>query len=85
MILTLISNECGGIIGFNGLLPIGPSITLLPIWHINRYLCHLWGTQLMYAVVVHHMDDVSLMDDVVFLFFCYMMDEGDFSPLHLLR
>ena len=37
----------------------------------------------MYVVVVHHMDDASLMDIVVFLFFCHMMDEGDFSPLQL--
>ena len=32
----------------------------------------------MYVVVVHHMDDVGLMDDAIFLFFFYMMDEGDF-------
>ena len=31
----------------------------------------------MYVVVVHHMDDVGLMDDAIFLFFFYMMDEGD--------
>ena len=37
----------------------------------------------MYVIVVHHMDDASLMDDVVFLFFCYMMDKGDFSTLQL--
>ena len=37
----------------------------------------------MYVVVVHHMDDAGLMDDAVFLFFCYMMDEGDFFPLPL--
>ena len=33
-------------------------------------------------VVVHHMDDASLMDDALFLFFCYTMDKGDFSPFH---
>ena len=54
-ILTLISNECGGVIDFNGLLPIGPSITLLPVWGVNHYSCHLWGTHLMYVVVVRHM------------------------------
>ena len=43
-----------------------------------RYSCHLWGTHLMYVVVVHHMDNASLMDDAVFLFFCYMMDKGIF-------
>ena len=37
----------------------------------------------MYVVIVHHMDDADLMDDVVFLFFCYMMDERDFSLLQL--
>ena len=36
----------------------------------------------MYDVVVHHMDDASLMDDALFLFFCYTMDKGDFSPFH---
>ena len=35
----------------------------------------------MYIVVVHHMDDAGLMDDANFFLFCYMMDEGDFSPL----
>ena len=35
----------------------------------------------MYAIVIHHMDDAGLMDDAKFLFFCYMMDKGDFSPL----
>ena len=56
-ILTLISNECGGVIDFNGLLLIGLSITLLPIWRINLYSCHLWGTHLMYAVVIYYNDD----------------------------
>ena len=49
----------------------------------------------MYVVVVHHIDDhclmdeaglmdkASLMDDAKFLFFCYMMDEVDFSPYHI--
>ena len=81
MILTLINNECGGVIDFNGLLLVDLLITLLPISHINRYSCHLWGTHLMYVVVVHHMDDAGLMDDAVFPFFCYMMDKGDFSTL----
>jgi len=39
--LTLISNECGGIIDFNGILPIDFSVLLLPIWLVNRYLYHL--------------------------------------------
>ena len=82
-ILTLINNECRGIIDFNSLLPIDLLVTLLPISRINRYSCHLWETHLIYVVVVHHMDDVGLMDNVIFLFFCYMMDEGDFSPLQL--
>lgn len=87
-ILTLINNECGGVIDFNGLLPIDLLVTLLPISRVNHYSCHLWGTRLMYVVVVHHMDDAGLMDDAVFLFFCYMMDEGDFfsssiAPLFL--
>ena len=80
--LTLISNECWGVIDFNNLLPVGPLVTVLPVWHINHYSCHLWGTCLMYVEVVHHMDNASLMDNAKFLFFCYMMDEGDFSPLH---
>ena len=33
MILTLISNEYRGIIDFNGFLPVGPSVTLLPDEH----------------------------------------------------
>ena len=41
----------------------------------------------MNLVVVHHMDNASLMDEVgmmddaKFFFLCYMMDEGDFFPL----
>ena len=83
MILTLINNECRGVIDFNGLLLVDLLITLLPISHVNHYSCHLCGTHLMYVVVVHHMDDAGLMDDAVFLFFCYMMDKGDFSTLQL--
>ena len=30
------------------------------------------------------MNIAGLMDNPIFLFFCYMMDEGDFSPLQLL-
>ena len=67
MILTLVSNECEGVIDFNGLLPIGFSVMLLP--RINLYSFHLWGTHLMYVVVVHHMDDAGLMDEAGFLFF----------------
>ena len=33
IILTLISNEYRGIIDFNGFLPVGPSVTLLPDEH----------------------------------------------------
>ena len=36
----------------------------------------------MYDVVFRHIDDAGLMDDAIFLFFCYTMDKGDFSPLH---
>ena len=85
-ILTLISNECGGVIDFNGLLPVGLSVTLFPIWHVNLYSCHLWGTHLMYVVVIHHMDDASLindaglMDDVTFdgqcCFFLLLLYDG---------
>ena len=69
IILTLISNECGDIIDFNGLLLVGPLVMLLPIWRVNLYSCHLWGTHLMYVVVIYHNDNASLMDDVGFLFF----------------
>ena len=75
--LTLIINECRGIIDFNGLLLVGSAVMLLPIWCVNCYSCHLWGTHLIYVVVVHHMDDASLMDNVG------LMDDGDFSPLQL--
>ena len=60
---------------FNGLLPVGPSVTLFLVWCINHYSCHLWETYLMYAVVICHMndatlmDEASLMDKVGFLFF----------------
>ena len=37
----------------------------------------------MYDVIIPHIDDAGLMDDVKIFFFCYMMDEGDFSPLQL--
>ena len=82
--LTLINNEYKGIIDFNGLLPVSPSVSLLPFWHINCYSCHLWGTHLMYVIAVHHMDDAGLMDNAIFLLFCYIMDEGDFYPLQAL-
>jgi len=55
--LTLISNDCGVVINFNGILPVGPLVMFLPVWHINCYSCYLWRTHLIYAVVVHHMDD----------------------------
>ena len=42
--------------------PFGLSVMLLLVWHVNRYLCHLWRTHLMYVVVIHHMDDAGLMD-----------------------
>ena len=60
-ILTLISNECGSVIDFNSLLPVGPSIMLLPIWRVNLYSCHLWRTHLMYVVIVYHNDDARWM------------------------
>lgn len=74
--LTLINNKCEDVIDFNSFLPflpVGPSVTLLPIWRINHYSCHLWKT--------HLMDDAGLMDDAIFLFFCYIMDDSDFPPL----
>ena len=52
-ILTLISNECGGVIDFNGLLLVGSLVMLLPV------LCHLWGTHLMYVAIIHYMDVVG--------------------------
>ena len=76
--LTFINNECEDVIDFNGLLPflpVGLSVTLLPVWCVNRYSCHLWGT--------HLMDNAGLMDDAIFLFFCYMIDKSDFSPFQI--
>ena len=75
--LTLISNECKGVIDSNGLLPVGSAGTLLFVWRVNRYSCDLCETHLMCVVVVHHMDDADLMDDAG------SMEEGDFSPLQV--
>ena len=66
MILTLIDNKCEGDINFNSFFPVGLSVTLLPIWHVNRYSCHLWRIHLMYDVVIHHIDDASLMEMLFF-------------------
>ena len=54
-----VGNECGDIIDFNGLLHVGSSVILLHVWHVNYYSYHLWGTYLMYAVVVNHMNDAG--------------------------
>ena len=40
-----------------------------PHHSFNRYSCHLWGTHLMYAVIIHHMDDVGLWMMMYSLFF----------------
>lgn len=80
--LTLMSNEYGDVIDFDGLLSVDSLVTLLPFWCVNCYSCYLWGAHFIYVVVVHHIDDAGLMDDVKFLFFFHVMDEGNFSPLH---
>ena len=54
-----VGNEWGDNIDFNGLLPVGSSVILLHVWRVNRYLCHLWRTHLMYVVVVHHMNNAG--------------------------
>lgn len=43
----------------------------------------IMGTHLVYVVVVYHMDNAGLMEDAIFFFFCYMMDDSDFYPLQL--
>ena len=48
---------------------------LFPVWHINHYWCHLWGTHLIYTVV-RHMDDVALMDDAGLKDEAGLMDEA---------
>ena len=54
-----VGNEWGDNIDFNGLLPVGLSVILLHVWRVNRYSCHLWGTHLMHAIVVRHMNNVG--------------------------
>ena len=39
--LVSICNKCLGVIGFNVLLPISPSITVLLVYQVSCYLCHL--------------------------------------------
>ena len=41
---------------FNDLLPVGPSITPLLVWHVN-WLSILWETCLMFVVTIHPLDD----------------------------
>ena len=55
-----VGNECWGIIEFNDLLPIGSSITLLLIYYVSRYLCHLWGALLMLTILIHMIDEAGL-------------------------
>ena len=52
-----VDNEWWGVIEFNDLLPVGSSVSLLLVWHVNHYSCHLWGTHLMFVVVIHYFDD----------------------------
>jgi len=43
--------------------PLVRQLRFYPSGGVNYYSFHLWGTHLMCAVVVHHMDDADLMDD----------------------
>ena len=39
------------------------SYFLSSVLTVNRYSCRLWGTYLMYDVVIHHMNDAGLMGE----------------------
>ena len=45
--LVSFGKKCWGIVGFNVLLHVGPSITLLLISQVSCYPCYLWEALLM--------------------------------------
>ena len=69
--LVSICNKSLGVIGFNVLLPISSSVTVLLVYQVSCYLCHLWGVPLILTILVH----------LIYLFFGRLMDNVDFSPL----
>ena len=55
--LVSVGNKCWGVIGFNVLLPIGPSVTFLLVYQVSCYLCHLWKAPLILTILVHRMNE----------------------------
>ena len=51
--LVSVGKKCCGNVGFNVLLHVGPSITLLPVSPVSCYLCYLWEALLMLTTHVH--------------------------------
>ena len=45
--LVSVGKKCWGIVGFNVLLHVGPSITLLLVSQVSGYPCYLWEALLM--------------------------------------
>ena len=53
--LGSVGNKYWGIIRFNVLLLVGPSVMILLVYHVSCYLCHLWEAPLMLTILVHKM------------------------------
>ena len=51
--LVSIGKKCWGTVGFNVLLHVGPSITLLLVSQVSCYPCYLWEALLMLTTHVH--------------------------------
>ena len=51
--LVSVGKKCWGIVGFNVLLHVGPSITLLLVSQVSGYPCYLWEALLMLTTHVH--------------------------------
>ena len=51
--LVSVGKKCWGIVGFNVLLHVGLSITLLLVSQVSCYPCYLWEALLMLTTHVH--------------------------------
>ena len=51
--LVSIRNKCWGIVGFNALLDVGLSVTLLLVSQVSCYPCYLWEALLMLTTHIH--------------------------------
>ena len=81
---VLISLNAETFIIINGLLPIGPSVMLLPVWCIKHHTCHRWRIHFVRAVVIRSNDEVGLKDKASLMDEANLMDEASFSSSLLL-